>query len=90
MHYPTLHEMPDVDLAAVCDLDERRWEETAALYGIPHRFADAREMFERVDLDAVYIVTPPQSVFPLAVEAFRRGKHVFMEKPPGMNAEETR
>jgi predicted dehydrogenase len=90
MHYPTLHEMPDVVLTAVCDLDERKREETAALYDIPHRFGDVREMFEGVDLDAVYIVTPPQSVFPLATEAFSRGKHVFMEKPPGMNAEETR
>ena len=56
----------------------------------PERFTDFDIMLAAADVDAVYIVTPPKAVFPLAMAALEEGKHVFMEKPPGMTPEETR
>lgn len=39
-------------------------------------------------IDAVALCTPPQVRYDLAVEALRRGVHVFLEKPPGATLSE--
>jgi predicted dehydrogenase len=40
------------------------------------------------ELDAVSIITPNKFHKPLAIEAFKAGKHVYCEKPPALNAAE--
>ncbi|MDR3508580.1 MAG: Gfo/Idh/MocA family oxidoreductase [Caulobacteraceae bacterium] len=40
------------------------------------------------DLDAVALCTPPQERYALAHAALSRGKHVFLEKPPGSTLSE--
>ncbi|MGQ9524735.1 MAG: Gfo/Idh/MocA family protein [Armatimonadota bacterium] len=90
MHYPSLAEMPDVRLTAVCDLDPSRAAATAAKYGIPYQYTDYRRMLDEQPLDAVYVVMPPMGLTPIVLECLAAGKPVFMEKPPGMTTEETR
>ena len=41
-------------------------------------------------VEAVVIATPPNSHCELTIEAIRQGKHVFVDKPFAMNAEEAR
>ena len=89
VHYPSLAALPDVALVAACDLDQAKVDEVADKFDIPERFTDFDTMLATADMDAVYIVTPPKAVFPLAMAALEEGKHVFMEKPPGMTPEET-
>ncbi len=43
-----------------------------------------------VDVDALLISSPTQSHFPIAVQALKRGKHVFIEKPVCLNVEESK
>lgn len=45
------------------------------------------EVFLR-DVDAVAIATPDATHVPLALEAVRQGKHVFLEKPVAVNLDE--
>ncbi|WP_172959237.1 Gfo/Idh/MocA family protein, partial [Thermus scotoductus] len=40
------------------------------------------------DVDAVAIATPDAVHVPLALEAVRRGRHIFLEKPVGVSLEE--
>jgi len=43
-----------------------------------------------IDVDALLISSPTQSHFPIAVQALKRGKHVFIEKPVCLNVEESK
>jgi predicted dehydrogenase len=73
--------MADMDIARAGDFGGRR--------GIGRSYASLGEMLAASpELDAVSIVTPNKFHKPLVVEALEKGKHVFCEKPPALNAAE--
>lgn len=90
VHYPSLAEFPDVELVALCDLVPEKLARTAAQFGIPRTYTDYREMLDREEMDAVWILMPPHHVFDLVIQCARRKKHVFIEKPPGVTYEQAR
>jgi predicted dehydrogenase len=81
---PALHYLP-VQLMAVCDRDGERASVTAAEYGC-RPYTDAEAMYDAENLEAVLLVVGPAQHPDLACQAFSRGLHVWMEKPPGMCA----
>jgi len=88
MHYPSLAELEDVELVAICDLDEERLSATAQKFQIRETFTDYKEMLSKVKLDAVYVVMGPKLIKPIALDCLSRGLHLFVEKPPGISLEE--
>lgn len=90
MHYPSLAEMDDVHICAVCDLDPARLSAAADRYGVPHRYTDYQRMLDEQPLDAVYVVMPPMGLKPIVLDCLSAGKPVFVEKPPGMTTQDTR
>jgi len=62
-HYPSLASFADVTIAAACDLDTARLQETADRYGIAGRYSDYRKMAEEVAPDAIYVIGPPHLLF---------------------------
>lgn len=85
--------VPGVKVVAVSDLDPERMK--AAMDYVKSQggdaagFADFRKMLEsRKDIDAVVIATPVDSHKNIAIAALELGKHVYLEKPVGLNAEE--
>lgn len=90
VHYPSLAEMDDVEMVAICDLDDERLRTTGDKYGIEARFRDYRQMIEKTAPDAVYIVMPPHQLFDLVIHCLSQKLHVFIEKPPGVTSEQTR
>ena len=81
-HYPSLTEMEDVQVVAVCDLIAEKAERNAETFGIPSVYTDYKEMLEKESYDAVYIVMPPQDSFDLLADCLKRGLNTFSEKPP--------
>lgn len=69
-----------LELVAVADVNEQRARETAARFGIPAAYADAADLIARDDIDLVLIITPIEHHYPLAMEALRAGKHVYVQK----------
>ncbi|HET8924048.1 MAG TPA: Gfo/Idh/MocA family oxidoreductase [Candidatus Acidoferrum sp.] len=65
---------------ACCDLDARKVEKTIRQYPNLQGFESA-EAFLDSNIEAVFIATPISSHYELAIQALRRGKHVFVEKP---------
>ena len=90
MHYPSLVEFDDVDIAAICDLDEGRLKKTAEKYEIERTYKDYKKMVNEVDMDAVYIIMPPHHLFDLVIHCLNSKLNVFIEKPPGVTVEQTR
>ncbi len=88
-HYPSLQELDEVNLLAVCDLDLKRANQVASQFKIEKIFCDYKQMIKEVDLDAVYIVVPPKALTCIALYCLSQRLHVFMEKPPGTDLQET-
>jgi predicted dehydrogenase len=89
MHLHYLAELADrYEIAAVCDLDAGSARGCAERYGIPAVFADWHDLL-RHPLDAVMVLTSG-SHGPIAEEAARAGRHVFVEKPMCFSADEGR
>ncbi|MEM4805586.1 MAG: Gfo/Idh/MocA family oxidoreductase [Thermofilaceae archaeon] len=80
-HY--YREIPDVELAAVADVNVERAREFALRWGVPPEgvFQDYREMLDSVKLDAVSVCTPHAVHAKPSIEALQRGVHVLVEKP---------
>ncbi len=67
--------------AAVCDVWEPALKKGIAAAGSnPKGYKDYREMLARQDLDAVLVITPLYTHFPITRDALLAGKHVFCEK----------
>ena len=81
---------PEVEVAAICDVDEAHLTEpvkrAAQKYGrAPKTFKDFRRLLEMKDLDAVIIGTPDHWHALPAIYACEAGKDVYCEKPISHN-----
>jgi virulence factor len=90
VHYPSLAEFNDVEIAAICDLNEERLKKTAEKFQVKRTYKDYKKMVSEVDVDAVYIIMPPHHLFDLVIHCLKSKLNVFIEKPPGVMAEQTR
>ena len=85
--------LPGVEVAAICDVDERavgkgiaavrRYSKTD-----PKSLRDFRKALEDPAIDAVAIATPDHWHAPMSILALAAGKHVFVEKPCSHNGRE--
>ena len=80
-HMKEYVESPDVNLAAVCDLNREEAMFFAKQYGAEKVVSDYRDLWEVPNLDAVSIAVPNFLHAQIAIEALERGLHVMCEKP---------
>jgi len=90
LHMEGLATHPRAELVAVCGRNRGRAEALAAKYSVDAVFTDYGEMIANGGLDAVVIVTPEDTHFPMAMAAIEAGLHVSCEKPLALNAREAR
>lgn len=87
-HFPSIKKAPEAELEAVCDIDSKRVKEVAEKWGAKTTFTDYREMFKKVELDAVIIATPNNVHRNQAIAAAKAGVNVVIEKPLAVTNEE--
>jgi predicted dehydrogenase len=80
-------EIPGVELAGVCDIDEKTASKMAAKLKTEY-FTDYEDMLEKVQ--AVSIVTPTATHFRIAEKFLKKGIHTLVEKPITNNPEHAR
>ena len=73
----------DENIVALCDVDFKRAGESFEKYPKARRFKDYRVMLDKMEkeIDAVVIATPDHTHAVATMDAMRRGKHVYTEKP---------
>jgi len=76
----------DVEIAALCDLNQARLNEVAEQYSIPLRFTNFNKMIASGQIEAVSVCLPNNLHAPASVAALEAGLHVLCEKPLAENA----
>ena len=76
--------VPEVEVAAICDIDPSKLDRASLSLPKAARYADAEKMMDEAKLDAVLIATPHYLHPVYAIEAFKRGLNVLTEKPAGV------
>ena len=90
VHYPSLNDMDDVKMVAVCELNEVRMIEVAGEYDIPARYTNYVTMIEREKPDVVYAIMPPHHIYDLAANIMDMGVNIIIEKPPSVTTEQAK
>jgi len=85
IHLKCIAQISDYELVGFYDPDEEKAIAVAEELGLK-RFEDASSLID--ESDVVDIVTPTISHFDCAVEAVKKSKHVFIEKPIAATPEE--
>jgi predicted dehydrogenase len=75
----TIARLPQVDIAAVADLDAGRAQRLAGEHGA--RVVTLPELYAADDIDVVLNLTTPGAHAGVALAALQAGKHVYGEKP---------
>jgi predicted dehydrogenase len=74
-----------VQFVAVCDVDKRHRERAAKEFqekGMEvEKYHDFRQLLDRKDIEAVNIATPDHWHALIAIDAMRKGKDIYCEKP---------
>ena len=84
IHLPIIQDNPNVELVAVCDIDETlKTTVSDAVF-----YTDYHEMLEKETLDCVHICLPHYLHYLAAKACVEKGVHVFLEKPLARSAEE--
>ena len=88
-HFPELLSLDGkAELVALSGRDEPSLVECARELDVPGWYTNADEMLAQDDIDAVLILTPPESHALFAKKAIESGKHVMLEKPMVMSVTE--
>ena len=85
-HIKEITGQPNVELVALCDIDEKVLNASAAnvekiTQKKPQIYKDYRKLLEDKSIDAVSIATPNHWHTLMTIDACRAGKDVYVEKP---------
>ena len=86
-HVRFVRELPEAELTAVSDIDEKITKEISEKYKVPG-FVDYKELLESGLVDAVLVATPHYFHPPIGISAMERGIHCLSEKPIAVSVKE--
>ncbi|WP_339275585.1 Gfo/Idh/MocA family oxidoreductase [Paenibacillus sp. FSL W8-0426] len=87
-HLQAYADNPDVEIYAICDLNEERAKDMAKKYGASRVFTDYRDLLAMPEIDSVSICTWNNSHAEISIAALDAGKNVLCEKPLCQTVEE--
>ena len=88
--YPNIGQIPEFNLAAICDLDKEKARDAGRRFGATAWFTDVETMLKQVKPQGVCICGPAEMHYQVGLQVLRRGLPIFIEKPPGLTLEQAR
>ena len=89
-HYPSLHQMKDVKIVGVSELNEARLHSVGDKFGIKGLYTNYVDMIKTEKPDVVYVIMPPHHMYDVCANVIQMGCHLIIEKPPFVTTEQTR
>jgi predicted dehydrogenase len=89
-HYEAWSRIPEVEIAAICDLDNEKSSDVQNKFAIPNRYTDYRQMIEKEKPDFIDIITPPETHLEICQFASDLATNVICQKPLAPTLEESR
>ena len=80
-HLNVLRTVPNVELFAVCDVEETCLRRLAQDHGVDRVYLQFADVLADAQIDVVDLVVPPSMHAEMTIAAARAGKHVYVEKP---------
>lgn len=87
-HFDACRKARNVELYAICDMADDLLAAMKTMHEPRKTFSRYEDMLEDSEVEAVIIATADVFHVPLCLQALEAGKHVFVEKPLGVNVEE--
>jgi predicted dehydrogenase len=87
-HYPRLERR--VELAAVADDQPSALDDAVSRFGAVRTFRDWRELVDDPEIDVVSVTAPNWLHREIGVAVAQAGKHLWIEKPVGLSADDAR
>ena len=82
---PALQNIENVELVALCDVDESKVSFIAEKYNIKNVYYDIENLLRKEALDGIFICTPNNFHYPMALATLERKVPTFIEKPMTLN-----
>lgn len=79
-----------LNVVAVGSRTEQKAKDFAEQFAIPRAYGSYQQLVQDPDVDIIYIATPHPQHIDTALLALKAGKHVLVEKPFTLNADESR
>ncbi len=83
---PAFNKVKNSKLIAVMRRNAEKAKDYALRHNVPKWYANANDLINDPDVNAIYVATPPSSHEEYAFAAFRAGKPVYVEKPMALDA----
>lgn len=80
-HGAAWQQLPDVELVALCDLNEERLHAAGERLGVRQLYTDYKEMFAREELDITSVPARADWHYPLTMAVLEHGVSALVEKP---------
>lgn len=87
-HVKALVANDNVELLAICDINEDVVHTTAEKYKIEKYYTDYNDLLKISDIEAIAVTCPDQLHCKISCDAMKAGKHVLCEKPMALTVED--
>jgi predicted dehydrogenase len=82
---PAFNKVPHSKLVAVMRRNAEKAKDFAHRHGVGKWYSNAKELIDDEEVNAIYVATPPSSHEEYTIEALKKGKPVYVEKPMALD-----
>lgn len=87
---PAMEKVNNAEIIGIMDPSKKALEEMAKEYNIPYVYETEEDLINNPEIEAIYVASPVGFHKEQARKVIQAGKHLLLEKPIGLNLEESK